>query len=1328
MKKETRVLDLETASNFRSRTPLKILKGGRLLDVSSSLISRREVGGKAFRCIELSRRGLPLPEALVLPVEIYQSQIVAIGLQELISKVLTAPEAEQTPKLLGQIKQRLLNSRVDSQVLELIQTSILQRQSRVAVRSSAVFEDTRLSSAAGLFETTLNCRNLTAAEKAILASWASLWEPEAFGYQIARSKAADSFQMAVLIMQMIDSVASGVLFTCDPVYAEKQTIIEAVWGMGEGLVSKGLTPDRIEYNRAAGEYSLTIASKAVQYRESPVTGQTVAVEVPKDQIDTAVLSPDQITQLIKDTADDDTADAQDYEWTIDDQGQLWYLQARSVTASGISLPAFIPPNSGRWIVVDHFSRPNTRCCSEYYYEPMEAAWNKSAIEIGLPNRVKIREINRFMYYQMGMVESPAEFKRMCEINRDYWETKRYRNALARWDNNVKPQAVVKLKSLQSVECCNLTDEELLAHIRICFQTARQMVGVHHHFTYTAFIVLGDFIHQVCDWTGLDPLAVLNLVQCMAPVRLALLGLDQSTWSATVEEFRSNPILINLLTKAVEEPAKADLFLNELLSTPGAVQKGLRSFIDSCGHRLVDGYDINSETYIERPDLLLKALRALVKAEEKQRGTRSPEEVRSLVPEEKRAVFDELLQDVLTLDRLRQERGLFSDLWAVGILRQAYLEAGSRLEATGAISSAGLILEASVSELKSLFGDDPLVSSEELERREVYRQTFIVSDVPAALGPRETMPDLSGLPSYMIRSLIGLKTAVSLAVDPPESNSDASGLTGIPASLGHAEGPVRLIHTCSQLSEIQRGDILATRQSTAALNGIMPLLGGIVTEYGGILSHQAILAREFGIPCVVGCSGAMQKLLNGQRVHIDGNNGTVHPLPTDNSVRGKLEQLKCHYHGALRGRNRSRALNHLPDVRERQVLLEAIKKNLNALKLLKEHFFGRIPVEQAASQLLKELSTVDPRLRDLSSKELLTGFIRRDLIEFHASDDCNLRCRSCTYFQDDHATRPNPVSYPYHSLVTLMDLIQPKAITIVGGGEPTLYDSEGRSLGDLVSALGSGLFGYAPALGIISNGIIWPTGNTHWHKYVSWFRVSLDYGTDKSYYENKGKDLFGTVVENVFRLLRDTKIPQVGIGFLYNPNNLSDIGALLSLFGEKMLGEYRRYLSRFNIQLRPWRSPVGRPSINEHTITNKDVEDTFRNIQARIAAFPELEEFIRTHTNIAVNLLVRGAREQIEPFPECYFGLAKVVVRADGTLYPCFRVAARSDQSFCAGNIISDAPEKIALRQLYIHTATIPAQCLPEPEKCLFAVFNNILDRGISGNLRADPEVREDYFF
>jgi sulfatase maturation enzyme AslB (radical SAM superfamily) len=243
-------------------------------------------------------------------------------------------------------------------------------------------------------------------------------------------------------------------------------------------------------------------------------------------------------------------------------------------------------------------------------------------------------------------------------------------------------------------------------------------------------------------------------------------------------------------------------------------------------------------------------------------------------------------------------------------------------------------------------------------------------------------------------------------------------------------------------------------------------------------------------------------------------------------------------------------------------------------------------------------------------------------------------------------------------------------------------------------------------GLISNGILWPAGNEHWHKYLGWFRVSLDYAAEESYRKNKGKDLFENVVTNIFRLLRP----------------------LLSFFGEKMMGEYREHLPRFNIHFRPWRSPLGRPSINEHTVTKKEVEETFLDIKARMEASPQLEEFIRNHTNVAVNLIVRGVREQIVSFPECYLGLAKTVVRADGSIYPCFRVAARTNAAFSSGNIISDSPERIALRELYIHAVPVRERCITKPEKCLFFVFNNLLDRGLAGKLQPDPDVATDYFF
>jgi len=376
----------------------------------------------------------------------------------------------------------------------------------------------------------------------------------------------------------------------------------------------------------------------------------------------------------------------------------------------------------------------------------------------------------------------------------------------------------------------------------------------------------------------------------------------------------------------------------------------------------------------------------------------------------------------------------------------------------------------------------------------------------------------------------------------------------------------------------------------------------------------------------------------------------------------------------------------------------------------------------------EISTEDAIVFLQNIDELmLREFPKRHLIEFHPCDACNLRCNGCTY-SPDVRLKPEKGSFPFQHLSKICSLIQPDAITIAGGGEPALYKSGKYRLGDLICALGSGELECSPAIGLITNGTVWPRGNQDWHNYTDWVRYSLDSSSKQSYIEGKGRDCFDKVAGNIIKALSETDIPQVGVGFVYHPGNIAGAGNIISYFAKIIKQICPDELHRFNIQFRPWRPPTGAPGITEQIISSKDVDMASRILFDNIDQDKSLERFIKENTNIAVNLLCRGAREIVYPFSECYFGLAKTVIRADGSLYPCFRKAAGKDLQFYYGNIITDNYQKIALRELYVLASSARKICAFDHDKCLLCLFNNILEKAIVDGTRPAPDAVGDYFF
>lgn len=992
-----------------------------------------------------------------------------------------------------------------------------------------------------------------------------------------------------------------------------------------------------------------------------------------------------------------------------------------------ALPPFQEPGPGAWHIIDHIVHPGSRCFSDYYYRAMQNGWNEEARRIGVINRVKIREVNGFMYYQMSFVNRSVA-SQMIKIIEGYWQEKRFLKDLALWDKVVKPRSIHKLLSLQEKPLERLSDDELLKHVEKCFIATKQMVKNHHKFTYTSFIPIGDFVRQVSGWTRMQPTDILGLIKGERD-QLSI-AIQYIPIKRLVQDLRKNARASYLLSQAEQYPNQANSIIEQLFCEKGSIAEGLHFFLKMFGYRVVDGYDITSETYIERPDLLLKSLKAMTLSEAASEPDNAMEKVHALIPSEKHKEFAEIRSDAQTIKRLRDERGIYTDLWAIGILRHAFLEAGSRLYRRNLIASPELVLDASCFELAGLFGDSTSTSSDELIQRAQYRQLYNVEDAPLVIGEHDDKPIANFLSHPDLeRAMSALITSINLAVEHPGSPKSLSlnspKITGIGASRGIVDGFARVVESSSQLEHVQKGDILVVYQSTAAFNAVFPIIGGIISQFGGTLSHPAILAREQGIPCIVGCNGAIKDLKTGMYIRLDGNAGIVHILPEKDSIAARLEALQCKYIGPMQGRNRDKALNHIPEVAKRQKLIDLVRSDQKIMDVLEAYFQDRISVEEAIASFVSLVSSY--KTYSGFSKDDLRGWTHRLNIEFHPADTCNLRCSGCTYFQDEN-DRPNQISLPYDKIGALGSVFQPRAVTLVGGGEPACYFSQGNRLGDLIADLGNGAFGFKPDLGLISNGTIWPPGNTNWHHYVKWIRFSLDAATPTTYINIKGKDLFWSVVENVFRTIKETNIPQVGIGFIYHPGNILEADKVITLFEDLIQKRCPDQIDRFNIQFRPWRPPIGKPSIKDYILSPSDADSSAQALFQEIQRNPGLEGFIKNNTNIAVNLLCRGSREKADIFSECLFGLAKNVVRADGSVFPCFRVAAERDSAFCLGNLIFDPPEKIALRGLYINAVISKQVCTAEPNTCLFCVYNNILEKNLSQEPSLSQEVLEDFFF
>jgi rifampicin phosphotransferase len=529
-----------------------------------------------------------------------------------------------------------------------------------------------------------------------------------------------------------------------------------------------------------------------------------------------------------------------------------------------------PPGPGPWTQDGvHFPRPMTRYFQDMHPAAFKAGTNDFARFYGmLIDGLQVAYVQGFAYNQVMPApeqQIPARFQRAEEV----YAKKLWREQLLDWDTQRKPTAIARHREIQAVDPDALSDAELVLYLRRCRDHHAAMITQHMRFTAGAVLPTGDFLAQVGDWTGLPHSELLGLMRGAAEVSSG--GSDEM--SRLKQAFAQDATARELLGGS-GDPAQ---LLERLRALGGEAGAAVSGYLGLVGHRLVDGFDIAEPSALEMPDALLRALRVALSgdveaASDVQARTA---EVRARVPVEHQAQFDELLGEARLTYRLRDERGVYSDIWASGLMRRAALAAGRRVAGRGRIALPAHLLDASLDEMCALVSGTGGPSADELAARAAYRATYSAKDVPPVLGPpAPPPPDPATLPPTVGRLMRATGVALGHLFGSSEAQHEDKLLFGLAASKGVYEGPARRVSGPSEFGRINRGDVLVTESTTEAFNILLPLLGGIVTDNGGLLSHAAIVAREYGIPGVVGTREATERIRDGMRVRVDGDAGEV----------------------------------------------------------------------------------------------------------------------------------------------------------------------------------------------------------------------------------------------------------------------------------------------------------------------------------------------------------------------------------------------------------------------------------------------------------------------
>jgi phosphohistidine swiveling domain-containing protein len=553
---------------------------------------------------------------------------------------------------------------------------------------------------------------------------------------------------------------------------------------------------------------------------------------------------------------------------------------------------FTAPGPGSWLHdVTHYPQAVPRLHAKAIVDHFERGFaDAQPVHGSSLNALAYREVNGFIYTQAQPVGAPLgakpppppvmwlllrlhpQIRQRAKISRELLRTKAWRADLARWDAEVKPRHVKRYLALVDVDVKAATDEELATHITECHAELEKALYTHGRYTTPALFPIAHFAARVQQWTGASIQEALRDVHGQSAIsRGSIPELD-----AVVKATRASADAQRTLAGA-----DAGEVLTTLEARTDAVGETMRELLRHVGYRLVSGYDLSQQYGRETPHVLVDSIRSALSKAAKSSTTDEPRRsaLRDRVPAQHHAEFDELLEEANVMNRLRDERALYCDIWISGILRRGVLEAGRRLVERGTLSKASDLVEATVTEMAALLRNDAKApSADALAERARVRAALNEKEPPPFLGaPPGPMPALSLYPEALrvVRRIEDvIVNGLYMDAIPDQAAADAVVIRGLGVSKGTYEGRACVIRDAADLDRVAPGDVLVATATSPAYSRAIAIVGAIVTDRGGALTHAAIMTRERGIPGVVGTREGTRKITNGARVRVDGTSGEV----------------------------------------------------------------------------------------------------------------------------------------------------------------------------------------------------------------------------------------------------------------------------------------------------------------------------------------------------------------------------------------------------------------------------------------------------------------------
>jgi phosphohistidine swiveling domain-containing protein len=847
------------------------------------------VGGKGASLSRLVAAGLPVPDGFHITTAAYRRFVAENNLQSGVLAGLEAVDLSQPSALEAAsetIRAMFAQAKTPPDVAGAVAQAYAELAGRdpiVAVRSSATAEDLPEASFAGQQETYLNVRGAAEVLEAVKRCWASLWTARAIGYRTRQGIDHSTVSLAVVVQILVIAEAAGILFTANPVTGRRdQVMISAAWGLGEAVVGGLVTPDALIVDKASGSVlEEQIADKLVM--TVCTNGGTEEQPVPEELRRAPVLDDEFAAELTRLGVQIENLYGvpMDVEWALAD-GKVAIVQARPITA--LPEPVLEPPTEWpmpdpkgpymRTSIADFMPSPLTPLFATMGVPAINAGMQRTMMETiggrtaGLDEYLTTINDYAYLYVKLGCRDwlwvlfrlVPAT-PRLLRNGERHWRLvarPRYVEAVARWkERSLRDLSAAEL--LRGVEDLTAAMADYLTALQV--DAIGAAAGTEGLFT----AVYDKLIKREAD----PPAATLLLGADSTPIQAEKSLYDLAQWCLEHEDLTAH--LLDTPSRQLAAQLTNGETVPAIEGWP-EWQSRFRDYLARYGHTIYD-LDFAKPLPADEPLPLLEALKLFIKG-----GGANPHERQKKLISRREAAVQSVLSRV---KRLRLWLFRWTLRWAqtfvvvredcifdIGLgyplVRQMLHGLGSRLTAAGAITAPEDIYW--------------------LEKSEVERAATM-------LDSGETLPTLSGqiearkviwraedraVPPVQLPTkgrVMGIKADAFMPVDADEQVGDV--LNGVAASPGRATGIARVLRGPADFGQMQAGDILVAEITTPAWTPLFAMAGGIVTDVGGPLSHGSIVAREYGLPAVLGTGVATRRIQSGQTITVDGGSGTVH---------------------------------------------------------------------------------------------------------------------------------------------------------------------------------------------------------------------------------------------------------------------------------------------------------------------------------------------------------------------------------------------------------------------------------------------------------------------